>query len=413
MADTLLKDAIADAKAVRETALANAKLALQEAFTPKLQSMLSSKLKNEVEGDEDAEEEVPTGLDDTNAELDPTVAKEETDVTASSGKDPEKEKAGDVGAESGSDTAEETEDTIGKTTIAEEDEEELETGVEDEEEKDLSSVTSEAEETPVAGEEDELPSEDDEDNVELEAIIKELEAEDEVPVDEPVLDGEEEDEVPTEEATDVTNDAGQDTEKELGSDVGPDSGSDTAEVVAPTAGAEVTDDSEELDLENLVKEIEDELGADSKEDEEETEKVAFENLRKEVVDLKKSLKEHRDVIQFMRGKLNETNLLNAKLLYTNKLFRANSLSESQKVRVLESLDRANSIREVKLVYSTLAEALKIKKPLTESTKGKKKVGSASKSTGTTKPSTGILNEGVDLATRFKQLAGVKGIKRFV
>ena len=55
----LLKQAIADAKAVRATALANAKHALEEAFAPKLQSMLATKLQQEVEGDEAAEEELP------------------------------------------------------------------------------------------------------------------------------------------------------------------------------------------------------------------------------------------------------------------------------------------------------------------------------------------------------------------
>ena len=47
--DDLLKDAIADAKAVRETALANAKIALEEAFTPRLQSMLSRKIQSEMD----------------------------------------------------------------------------------------------------------------------------------------------------------------------------------------------------------------------------------------------------------------------------------------------------------------------------------------------------------------------------
>ena len=50
--DDLLKEAIADAKAVRETALANAKMALEEAFTPKLKSMLAQKIQQEIE-DED------------------------------------------------------------------------------------------------------------------------------------------------------------------------------------------------------------------------------------------------------------------------------------------------------------------------------------------------------------------------
>ena len=53
--DDLLKEAIADAKAVRETALENAKMALEEAFTPRLKSMLSQKIQNELE-DEDGEE---------------------------------------------------------------------------------------------------------------------------------------------------------------------------------------------------------------------------------------------------------------------------------------------------------------------------------------------------------------------
>ena len=54
----LLKEAIADAKAVRETALANAKIALEEAFTPRLQSMLSAKLSEEEAMDEEEEMEM-------------------------------------------------------------------------------------------------------------------------------------------------------------------------------------------------------------------------------------------------------------------------------------------------------------------------------------------------------------------
>ena len=55
--DDLLKEAIADAKAVRETALENAKIALEEAFTPRLQSMLSKKIQSEVEVDEQEDED--------------------------------------------------------------------------------------------------------------------------------------------------------------------------------------------------------------------------------------------------------------------------------------------------------------------------------------------------------------------
>jgi hypothetical protein len=56
----LLKEAIADAKAVRETALANAKLQLEEAFTPRLKSILSQKLRAEAE-DMEAEDEMHEG----------------------------------------------------------------------------------------------------------------------------------------------------------------------------------------------------------------------------------------------------------------------------------------------------------------------------------------------------------------
>jgi len=51
--DDILKEAIADAKALRATALENAKIALEEAFTPRLQNMLSQKIQSEVEGEEE------------------------------------------------------------------------------------------------------------------------------------------------------------------------------------------------------------------------------------------------------------------------------------------------------------------------------------------------------------------------
>ena len=55
--DDLLKEAIADAKAVRETALANAKMALEEAFTPRLKSMLAQKIQQEIEDEDDMSDE--------------------------------------------------------------------------------------------------------------------------------------------------------------------------------------------------------------------------------------------------------------------------------------------------------------------------------------------------------------------
>ena len=83
------------------------------------------------------------------------------------------------------------------------------------------------------------------------------------------------------------------------------------------------------------------------------------------------------VINTLRSELNEINLLNAKLLYTNKIFKAKTLNEEQKVKVLSSFDKATTVKEVKLVYSTLNEGLKVKNtPIREN------LGRASKSTNT-------------------------------
>ena len=107
----------------------------------------------------------------------------------------------------------------------------------------------------------------------------------------------------------------------------------------------------------------------------------------------------------MKDKINEINLLNAKLLYTNKLFKSHSLTESQKVKILESLDRTKTVREVKLVYSTLAESLN--ETPTKKTKIAESIGFASKPAGTGKTTNkSILEEGSTLASRFQKLANI-------
>ena len=132
----------------------------------------------------------------------------------------------------------------------------------------------------------------------------------------------------------------------------------------------------------------------------EEEKV--EEAEEEKEEMKEELTEAYKVIKFLRSKINEVNLLNAKLLYSNKLFRTYSLNESQKLKVIENFDRAHSLREVKLLYTALAENFtgsKTKKVVKESF--------ASKPVASTKPSnTTVLNEGNELANRFKKLAGL-------
>jgi hypothetical protein len=286
----LLKEAIADAKAVRQTALANAKMALEEAFTPRLQSMLSAKLAEEMsEEDEEipAEEEMPTEGEEMDME-------EEM---------PEEEP-------------------------------EMEEGEEMPEEE----PTMEGE---MEGEEDDL---------DLEEIIRELEGDEEPAMEEPAM---------------------EDSMEE---------------------GEEMSDDEmdEEINIEEIIKSLREE-DEEQELPEEETEEVP-----------EAELEEAYNVIRFLKGKINEVNLLNAKLLYSNKLFRNFSLNEGQKMKVIENFDRAFTLREVKLVYSTLAEGFKM-----PSTRKVVKESFASKPIASTKPARQIISEGTELANRFKKLAGLK------
>jgi hypothetical protein len=117
------------------------------------------------------------------------------------------------------------------------------------------------------------------------------------------------------------------------------------------------------------------------------------------------LQEAYRTVKQLKSIINEVNLLNAKLLYTNKLFRNFELSQNQKMKVIENFDRAGNPREVKLVFTTLAESFN--RPTTK--KRVVKESAASRPTRTTAPSkqtTQVLTEGFELANRWKKLAGL-------
>ena len=118
----------------------------------------------------------------------------------------------------------------------------------------------------------------------------------------------------------------------------------------------------------------------------------------------KELKEAYSVIKQLRYTINEVNLLNAKLLYTNKLFRNFELNDSQKMKVIENFDRAASTREVKLVFSTLSESFK--KPVNKKKVVKESKSYASRPTTSTAPKREIISEGAAFANRWKKLAGL-------
>jgi hypothetical protein len=358
----LLKEAIADAKAVRETAIANAKIALEEAFTPRLQSILSKKLTAEMEGEE---EEVDINEDnDTSSEIGGSDNKQPTDKVNSAQTDLSgiSKQSGEPGSEV------EDYDKVKDLTESED-----EFGAEDAAEDAAEFGTEE----PVA-EEDEFSAED-EDELDLESIIRELEAQiageegEEAHIEEPAVEGEE---APVEE---------------------PVAFASTEEPAVEGEDPAMADD--EIDLDEILRE----MGYGEEEAEEEA--PAVDAAANEAI--KAELEEALAVIKSLKSTINEVNLLNAKLLYANKLFRGYNLTNEQKVKVVENLDRTSSVREVKLVYATLSESMKFtgterkvaaKKTVTE--------GFASKAQASTAPKKEIIAESNELANRFKQLAGI-------
>ena len=122
--------------------------------------------------------------------------------------------------------------------------------------------------------------------------------------------------------------------------------------------------------------------------------------------LEAELKEYKEAVSFLKDKLHEVNILNAKLLFTNKLFKQYSLDNNQKLKVVETFDRAQTTREIKLVYSTLAEqfsdntSIVTKKSISES------ASSAVASTKPSKESRKVITEESQVADRFKKLAGL-------
>jgi hypothetical protein len=163
----------------------------------------------------------------------------------------------------------------------------------------------------------------------------------------------------------------------------------------PVMEGEESEEEDDMNIDEIIESIlrEEEEGDVSAQDE-----------TGEVDAIKEELEEAYNTVRQLKTIINEVNLLNAKLLYTNKLFRNFELTEGQKMKVIENFDRAGNTREVKLVFSTLAESFN--RP------NKKRVvkeSYASKATATTAPkkeTTQVLSEGFELANRWKKLAGL-------
>ena len=337
MAKDILKEAIADAKAVREVALANAKAALEEAFTPKLQSMLSAKLSEELDEDLNEEEETNEGVEDTTIE-ETTIEEDSFDEMMNTD-----EEAADP----------DDEGYMGKSMDEEIDLEEILSELELEESEEVSEDTvAEGEEELAEGEEEEL------------------------------------------EEMQVTYTA------------------DTANRV----GYQADYVNEDFDLDALLEELDglDEVKDEVKEEELEESKEEVEEtvnpLQSELEEAKDELEETKSALETVRAELNEVNLLNSKLLYVNRIFKANQLDEAQKLRVVETLDKAGTAKEAKLIYETIKDTFTISKESKQIKKAsiKEGLGMASKAAGkSTAPKSEVISESNNMMTRFQKLANIK------
>ena len=364
----LFKEAIADAKQVREAALANAKAALEEALTPKLHSMLAAKL--EEMNDSDEEETL-----------------EEVDYISANDK---------------SKNTDYVRSQYIKTGAMSESEEELE------EDFDLSAILAELgdEENSVneAKEKDEEKEKMDE--AEEEEAGEEVEVEDEEsemePTEEPAEETEAEDKI-----TDLTVDQLKDIIKDIiSSELEAEEYETPGEEEAEMGGEEMSMDmgdmggeEEEVNLEELLAE----LDALDEEKSDKDEEMQYEAKKKEK-DEKDEMKEAIDTINALRNELNETNLLNAKLLYVNKIFKAKNLTESQKLKVIASFDKATTPKQAKELFESIQSS---DFGASKKSQIKESLGFASKAAGVApKNSANTIVESNDVIARMQKLANI-------
>ena len=359
----LLKESIADAKAVRETALANAKTFLEENFAASMKEMFADKLKEEMAEEADSEEDTieeklgssNIGKDDgltakTQRPVKPSrVANTNTTAAGKQEFDAKLEEDADV--EEGAEVTSEELDEI----LAElESEVSEDMGTDDMGSDDMGSVPS---------------ASTDMEEVSLDELLAELEEEEAAPAAAPVH-----------------------------SPLPVDPTAQQVPAPAPVVGQVPSPVAEGEDNEDGVS----------------TEEMAeaLVAINEENESLRKQLAESLRTVKYMRGVLSETNLLNAKLLYTNKLFKGKSLTEDQKLRIINTFDLTKNIREVKLAYTVLAESnnsgASVVKKKTNTTAHTITEGLASKQVSSTRPVSTIVEPQADeMTSRFQKLAGIK------
>jgi hypothetical protein len=336
----LYQDAILDAKALRASAMANAKAALEEAFEPKIQEMLRLKLSEEM-GDDSYQAEAEENIEEMNDAMDQPRMEGDYSINDSELEEilAELEELSKVDGADHDKMEEADEDKMKDENLNEAEEEEEEEAEEEEEEK-------------VEGGEE----------VGDDTKIIDITLGDLKQVLQSVMAG----------------------SQDMGMDIPSDEADADSEAEA------------EISLDEILAELEEE-GMNYPELEEKKKHDKEEDEKKDKVE--EELEEANSTIEELRHSLQEVNLLNAKYLYMNKLFKAKTLSESQKVKVINALDRATSVTEVKNTFETLKESFESKKQLKES------IGFASQAAGMA-PKQPIIEQD-NMMSRWQKLAGIK------
>ena len=432
MAKDILKEAIADAKAVREVALANAKAALEEAFTPRLQSMLSAKLSEELNEEEDLDEtymedkeeieetyeedvekkEVSEEVTDLDEEIDleeilnelELEEGEDSEDTVDEAKKDDDDKMEEAKHDDKDDVKEaKDEDKDDMKEAKDKDDDKVEEAKDDKEDLDENRPVYKAEDANYAGYTADRVHEDKE--FDLDNLLEEINN----------LDENEEEVEEVTRNTSLRGDTADDKETHDWYNQQYQEG-ETNEVVGVAAGIAgliaaagglsalemAADDPEwRAKYPKVAKALETMQAMG---------KAAGDAKRMEEEAKDKELEETKAALEAVTTELNEVNLLNSKLLYVNRIFKANTLNEAQKLRVVETLDNASNVKEAKLIYETIKDTFTVAK--TTKTTPKKSIrenlGMASKAAGTsTAPKKPVLNESNDMVTRMQKLANIK------
>ena len=348
----LLKEAIEDAKVVKETAIASAKAALEEHFTPQLKSMLSAKLAEMEEKDmEEVEME----------DMEEMYSKEQENLM---GYKEVKEEEDLINNPGGAGNLPKYQDMVAEEELDELNLDEL-----------LAELEADMKEENMNAEDEKMKEE-----------LNEAEGEEEVETEEEINIEDMTEEELKSFIEDVIKDMVESGELEAGEGM-----------EGEEEGEEMESEEEEISIDEILAEIE--LDEAKKKGDKEDKKD-----KEEITKLKKELEEAMSTIATMRTDINEVNLLNAKLLYTNKIFKAKNLTESQKVKVLNAFDKASTVKETKLVFETLSEGLKetSKSHVNESLK----TSLASKTTGIMPTAKTSIVEVNDTFTRMQKIAGI-------